>query len=33
MQRDRYLKVLMWAMSERAQQIGAIVCRNVDAVV
>jgi hypothetical protein len=32
MQRVRYLKVLMWAMPERAQQIGAIVCRNVVAV-
>jgi tellurite resistance protein TehA-like permease len=31
-QRIRYLKVLTWAMPERAQQIGAIVYRNVDAV-
>ena len=30
--RVRYLKILMWAMPERAQQIGAIVYRNVDAV-
>mmetsp|Transcript_26567 Transcript_26567/g.61032 ORF Transcript_26567/g.61032 Transcript_26567/m.61032 type:complete len:971 (+) Transcript_26567:150-3062(+) len=30
--RIRYLKVLMWALPERAQQIGAIVYRNVDAV-
>ena len=33
MQRVRYLKVLCWSMPERAQQIGAIVYRNVDAVV
>jgi tellurite resistance protein TehA-like permease len=32
MQRVRYLQVLTWAMPERAQQIGAIVYRNVDAV-
>uniref|UniRef100_A0A7S2I7X6 Glutaredoxin domain-containing protein n=1 Tax=Helicotheca tamesis TaxID=374047 RepID=A0A7S2I7X6_9STRA len=32
MQRVRYLKVLAWSMPERAQQIGAIVYRNVDAV-
>lgn len=32
MQRVRYLKVLCWSMPERAQQIGAIVYRNVDAV-
>lgn len=32
LQRVRYLKVLMWSMPERAQQIGAIVYRNVDAV-
>ena len=32
MQRVRYLKVLTWSMPERAQQIGAIVYRNVDAV-
>jgi len=31
-QRIRYLKVLTWAMPERAQQIGAIVYRNVDSV-
>jgi hypothetical protein len=31
-QRVRYLKVLTWAMPERAQQIGSIVYRNVDAV-
>merc|ERR1712226_107659 len=31
-QRVRYLKVLTWAMPERAQQIGAIIYRNVDAV-
>jgi len=31
-QRVRYIKVLTWAMPERAQQIGAIVYRNVDAV-
>mmetsp|Transcript_24506 Transcript_24506/g.68292 ORF Transcript_24506/g.68292 Transcript_24506/m.68292 type:complete len:995 (-) Transcript_24506:304-3288(-) len=31
-QRVRYLKVLMWALPERAQQIGMIVYRNVDAV-
>ena len=31
-QRVRYLKVLCWSMPERAQQIGAIVYRNVDAV-
>jgi tellurite resistance protein TehA-like permease len=32
LQRVRYLKVLCWSMPERAQQIGAIVYRNVDAV-
>lgn len=32
LQRVRYLKVLLWSMPERAQQIGAIVYRNVDAV-
>ena len=32
MQRVRYLKALMWSMPERAQQVGAIVYRNVDAV-
>mmetsp|Transcript_24281 Transcript_24281/g.32351 ORF Transcript_24281/g.32351 Transcript_24281/m.32351 type:complete len:987 (+) Transcript_24281:202-3162(+) len=32
MQRVRYLQVLCWSMPERAQQIGAIVYRNVDAV-
>jgi hypothetical protein len=32
MQRERYLKVLCWSMPERAQQFGAIVYRNVDAV-
>jgi len=32
MQRVRYLKVLCWSMPERAQQIGAIVYRNVDPV-
>mmetsp|Transcript_21528 Transcript_21528/g.27838 ORF Transcript_21528/g.27838 Transcript_21528/m.27838 type:complete len:536 (+) Transcript_21528:133-1740(+) len=31
-QRVRYLKVMTWALPERAQQIGAIVYRNVDAV-
>lgn len=31
-QRVRYLKVLTWAMPERAQQVGSIVYRNVDAV-
>ncbi|CAB9507889.1 Glutaredoxin-C4 [Seminavis robusta] len=31
-QRVRYLKVLLWSMPERGQQIGAIVYRNVDAV-
>lgn len=31
-QRARYLKVLFWSMPERSQQIGAIVYRNVDAV-
>lgn len=31
-QRTRYLKVLFWSMPERAQQIGAIVYRHVDAV-
>lgn len=31
-QRIRYLKVLLWSMPERAQQIGRIVYRNVDAV-
>jgi len=31
-QRVRYLKCLCWAMPERAQQIGAIVYRHVDAV-
>ncbi|KAL7580306.1 hypothetical protein ACA910_004342 [Epithemia clementina (nom. ined.)] len=31
-QRVRYIKVLTWAMPERAQQIGAIIYRNVDAV-
>lgn len=31
-QRVRYLKVLMWSMPERSQQIGAMVYRNVDAV-
>lgn len=31
-QRIRYLKALCWAMPERAQQIGSIVYRNVDAV-
>jgi len=31
-QRVRYLKTLCWAMPERAQQIGAIVHRNVDSV-
>ncbi len=31
-QRVRYLKVLLWSMPERAQQVGAIVYRNVDAV-
>jgi tellurite resistance protein TehA-like permease len=30
--RVKYLKVLCWSMPERAQQIGAIVYRNVDAV-
>jgi len=30
--RIRYLKVLLWALPERAQQIGAIIYRNVDAV-
>jgi tellurite resistance protein TehA-like permease len=32
MQRVRYLKVLLWSLPERAQQVGAIVYRNVDAV-
>jgi tellurite resistance protein TehA-like permease len=32
MQRVRYLKVLCWSMPERAQQFGAIIYRNVDAV-
>eukprot|EP00538_Stauroneis_constricta_P000528 CAMPEP_0119546512 /NCGR_PEP_ID=MMETSP1352-20130426/899_1 /TAXON_ID=265584 /ORGANISM="Stauroneis constricta, Strain CCMP1120" /LENGTH=996 /DNA_ID=CAMNT_0007591223 /DNA_START=151 /DNA_END=3141 /DNA_ORIENTATION=+ len=32
MQRVRYLKVLLWSVPERAQQIGMIVYRNVDAV-
>lgn len=32
LQRVRYLKALLWAMPERAQQIGAIVYRNVDSV-
>jgi tellurite resistance protein TehA-like permease/glutaredoxin len=31
-QRVRYLKVLFWGMPERGQQIGAMVYRNVDAV-
>jgi tellurite resistance protein len=31
-QRVRYLKVLTWSMPERAQQIGAMVYRNVDSV-
>jgi tellurite resistance protein TehA-like permease/glutaredoxin len=31
-QRVRYLKVLFWSMPERGQQIGAMVYRNVDAV-
>lgn len=31
-QRVRYIKVLTWAMPERSQQIGAIIYRNVDAV-
>jgi tellurite resistance protein TehA-like permease len=31
-QRIRYIKGLIWSMPERAQQIGAIVYRNVDAV-
>lgn len=31
-QRIRYLKVLLWSMPERAHQIGAILYRNVDAV-
>ena len=31
-QRVRYLKVLLWSMPERGQQIGAMVFRNVDAV-
>lgn len=30
--RIRYIKVLCWSMPERAQQIGAIIYRNVDAV-
>lgn len=32
-QRTRYLKCLAWSMPERAQQIGAIVYRNTDAVI
>ena len=32
LQRVRYLKALLWPMPERAHQIGAIVYRNVDAV-
>jgi tellurite resistance protein TehA-like permease/hemerythrin-like domain-containing protein len=32
LQRERYLKVLCWSMPERAQQFGAILYRNVDAV-
>jgi hemerythrin-like domain-containing protein len=32
LQRVRYLKVLLWSMPERGQQIGSIVYRNVDAV-
>jgi tellurite resistance protein TehA-like permease len=32
LQRVRYLKVLLWSMPERGQQIGAMVYRNVDAV-
>lgn len=31
-QRVRYLKAMCWAMPERSQQVGAIVYRNVDAV-
>jgi hypothetical protein len=31
-QRTRFLKVLVWAMPERAQQIGAMVYRKVDAI-
>ena len=31
-QRVKYLKILMWSLPERAQQIGMIVYRNVDAV-
>jgi len=31
-QRVRYIKTLIWAMPERAQQVGAIIYRNVDAV-
>jgi hypothetical protein len=32
LQRVRYLKCLAWSMPERAQQIGAMVYRNTDAV-